>query len=328
MLKSIIFSLLLCFICETYASELHHYFLRGEQLEAIWEETAVEPFDELILSWDASRPEQGDYLIEVSALINGWTPWLNYAFWGAHDQYTFNEKNETTQTFQDAFEILNGQLAAGFRVRISAKDGASLKKVRALHVCLTNRKKHEVDQHLSKDEDIIVDLEVSGTSQICLPDDRRTRLCSPTSTTAVINYHKEATRLSPLDFANRVVDTAFDIYGNWILNTAQAAHELGSPWNCFVVRFTSFNQVIDQLLAGYPVIVSLRGPLTGSALSYQAGHLLVVKGYKSATKEVFCMDPAFPSNAQTLVSYALSDFVQAWARRGGIAYVIHRYPTH
>lgn len=328
MLKCIIVTFLVFLTFQSQASELYHRQLCAEHAESIWEETAVVPFDELILSWDATRPEQGYYLFEISALIDGWSPWLNYAFWGANNQYTFNEKKANVQTFQDAFEISNGQFARGFRVRITAKEGASLEKVRGLHACLTNRTKHGVEPQVANDKAILVSLDVPRTSQIVLPDERHMRLCSPTSTTAVINFHKEGTKLSPTDFANRVVDTAFDIYGNWILNTAQAAHELGDPWGCFVVRLTSFDQVIDQLLASCPVVVSVRGPLAGSAMPYEAGHLLVVKGYNSATREVLCMDPAFATNAQTVVAYPLDGFVNAWARRQGIAYVIQRYPMH
>lgn len=105
------------------------------------------------------------------------------------------------------------------------------------------------------------------------------------------------------------------------LNTAQASHKLGNPWNCFVARFTNFNQIVDQLRKGYPVVVSVKGPLKGSALPYESRHLLVVKGYDSKKQEVFCMDPAFSANELTHVTYALDDFLVAWGRRKGIAYV-------
>lgn len=72
---------------------------------------------------------------------------------------------------------------------------------------------------------------------------------------------------------------------------------------------------------GTPVIVSVRGPLTGSARPYAKGHLLVVIGYDSLNQKVICMDPAFPKDSETHVSYGLSDFVQAWNRRGNVAYV-------
>jgi hypothetical protein len=127
--------------------------------------------------------------------------------------------------------------------------------------------------------------------------------------------------LQPLHFADRVFDSAFDIYGNWILNTAQAAHELGPLWNCFVTRLTYFGQILEQLHRGLPVIVSIQGELPGSVKPYDSGHLLVVRGYRAETNSVLCMDPAFPTDDSTHVEYALEDFVTAWQRRHGLAYI-------
>ena len=106
-----------------------------------------------------------------------------------------------------------------------------------------------------------------------------------------------------------------------MFNAAQAAVELGPNWNCWVERLSSFNDIYGRLHQGTPVIVSIRGPLPKSALPYAKGHLIAVVGYDPEKKEVICMDPAFPKNAQTLIGYNASDFIQAWNRRGKIAYV-------
>lgn len=242
-------------------------------------------------------------------------------FGGAHDQHTFKKKlpEASLNVYQDTLEILEGNKAAGFRIRILAKEGASLEHFRTLHVSAIDRSTHRVSALAS--ENVTVDLEVAGLSQIALPDERYLRLCSPTSTTAVIRFLSNSADLSPLEFADNVVDSAFDIYGNWILNSAQAACELGDSWDCCVARLTTFNQIIGQLCKGYPVIVSIKGPLNGSARPYESGHLVVVKGYDSKKREVLCMDPAFPTNEQTHVNYALEDFISAWGRRQGIAYI-------
>ncbi len=305
---------------------MHRSLLEFEKEKNIffWEETKLNPFDELIVSWDAKRPAQGFYLIQVSLLLTEWSPWLNYAFWGAHDQYTFKEylPESNLQVYQDVAEVLKGYKANGFRIRVIAQENASLEQFRTLHICATDRSTHKVN---SKDsENVFINLGVVGLSQIALADEHCLRLCSPTSTTAVIQFLSNSATLLPSAFANRVIDSTFDIYGNWILNTAQASHELGEPWHCFVARFTTFNQIIDQLRKGYPVVVSVKGPLKGSALPYDLGHLLVVKGYDSENQEVFCMDPAFPTNELTDIKYALSDFLTAWRRRQGIAYVFDR----
>jgi hypothetical protein len=310
-------------ISQGYASELMHRSLlecEKENNTFVWEETQLRPFDELIVSWDAERPLNGSYLIQVSLLTSEWSAWLDYAFWGAYDQYTFKKclPDVGVQVYQDTVEVLQDK-ASGFRIRIIAHESAFLDGFRTLHISAIDRDIHTVS--FIPSANVSVNLKINGLSQIALPDERRLRLCSPTSTAAVINFLSCSLPLSPIEFANCVVDSAFDIYGNWILNTAQASHVLGNPWHCFAARLTTFNQIIDQLLKGYPVVVSIRGPLMGSALPYQSGHLVVVTGYDSETQEVFCMDPAFSTDELTHVKYALNEFLTAWSRRQGIAYI-------
>lgn len=309
------------------ASELLHRSLlewEKENNTFIWEETQLTPFDELIVSWDAERPLNGSYLIQVSLLTSEWSPWFDYAFWGKCDQYTCKQSlhDIDVQVYQDAVEVLQGAKASGFRIRITANETASLSGFRRLHTSAIDRDKHTVSFTPSKN--ISVNLQVKGLSQIALADERCLRLCSPTSTTAVINFLSGNRDLSPTEFANSIYDSAFDIYGNWILNTAHASHLLGESWCCSVARLTDFNQIIDQLIQGYPVIVSIRGPLIGGALPYESGHLVVVTGYDSEGQSVFCMDPAFPADDLTCVQYPLNEFLIAWQRRQGLAYIFKR----
>ncbi len=322
---------------------LEHVQVHSEQESFIWEKKELSPFNELIFSWDAQRPQQGYYLIKVSLLIMnmdraGWSPWLNYAYWGAQDQYTFKEgfAEAFFQTNQDSVETTEGKRAIGFKIQIQAKEGAALQPLRALHVCLSDTKQQEESRcKRALDDSMNLKLKVKGLSQIAIPDERNWRICSPTSTTAVIRYlsslphspplpSSSASSLPPLVFAESVRDSAFDIYGNWILNTAQASHLLGSPWHVYVARLNGFHEILDHLQKGYPVVVSIRGPLPGSALPYDSGHLIVVKGYRAKEREVLCMDPAFPSDDSTEVSYLLEDFLMAWNRRGRMAYLFYR----
>lgn len=292
-----------------------------DRLECIWEETKLDPFDDVVVSWEAERPKVGSYLIQLSLDIAGWSPWFDYALWSAHSQHTFMKSlpEAGIQVFQDTVEVLGGKKASGLKIRVMAQDGASLEKFRALSISAIDRSKHAVSAKHSDHDSI--ELDISGISQVALPDDRRMRLCSPTSTTAVIRFLSRSSDLMPLKFADSIFDSAFDIYGNWILNTAQASHELGGAWRCYVSRLNSINPILDQLHKGYPVVVSVRGPLKGSPLPYESGHLLVVKGYDAKSQQVCCMDPAFPTNELTHVAYDLNDFLTAWGRRFGMAYI-------
>jgi hypothetical protein len=327
LMKIFFWTTLMLVFSQAYASELmHRPLLEYEKKNNtfVWEEIQLSPFDELIVSWDAERPLNGSYLIQVSLFTSEWSPWLDYAFWGTYDQYTFKKElpDLGIQVYQDAVEVLQDNKASGFRIRIIANEKVSLDGLRTLHISAIDRSTHNVN--FTPSESVSVDLKVIGLSQIALSDERHLRLCSPTSTTAVINFLSGTLTLSPIEFANSVVDSTFDIYGNWILNTAQASHVLGKSWHCFVARLTSFNQIIDQLMKGYPVVVSIRGPLKGSALPYESGHLVVVTGYDSKNQEVFCMDPAFPTDDLTHIKYPLNEFLAAWSRRQGIAYLFNQ----
>jgi hypothetical protein len=123
--------------------------------------------------------------------------------------------------------------------------------------------------------------------------------------------------LDPISFAKLVHDDAFDIYGNWILNIAESYNQLRSP--CHVERLTDFSALHAKLMQGKPVVVSVKGTIPGAPKSYPAGHLICIVGYDG--DKVYCIDPAFPNNESTFVSYDLRDFLTAWGIRRNLAYV-------
>jgi hypothetical protein len=294
-----------------------------DSISFVWEQCTSQPFNELIVSWDAHRPTQGAYLIRLSVFTQTWSPWLDYAYWSSTDQYTFHQQNSDfqIQTYQDSLECLQDTQATRFRIYIEAQGMQDLQDLRCVHACATHMKTHQLVATNPLTCTSLINLQVPKISQMALADLRKSRLCSPTSTIAVVKFLTQQDSLSALKYADEVVDTAFDIYGNWILNTAQAAHYLGPPWQCYVARLNNFQLVLNQLAKGFPVIVSVRGPLSGSAMHYESGHLLVVKGFDPISKKVICMDPAFPSDDETYVAYPLDDFSAAWKRRGGISYI-------
>ncbi|MGC2310239.1 MAG: C39 family peptidase [Candidatus Babeliaceae bacterium] len=324
--KFILIAQIILLTLPLYASELRHRSLpkNAQQTDTfIWEKNDLIPFDELIISWDAQRPSKGYYLIQVSLFTKEWSSWLNYAFWGVHDQHTFKDQSSyPVKTGLAAASVADNHKATGFKIKITAHDGASLKQFRTVHASTADITNHLVNG--PSKEPLYINLEVPGISQMALPTEINKRICSPTSTTAVIRFLKQSSALDPLTFAPQVFDTTFNIYGNWIFNTAQAIHELGAPWHCCVARLNSFNNLLDQLKKGYPIVVSVKGPLPGSAEPYESGHLLVVKGYDSQAQQVLCMDPAFQTDELTNAKYNLEDFLTAWRRRFGLAYIFYQ----
>lgn len=279
-----------------------------------WTVENLSPFDELILSWNGQRPREGAFLFSISVKIDDWSPWLPYASWGSEGQSSFQSKAEAITIDYDTLSILEKK-ATGFRIKISTQGTASLTELSSLHVYIHREKSSD----LTPTESIA--LPVPGLSQMCLNHLRYRDLCSPTSTTAVIHYLLKKKSLLPLHFAKQVWDQGGDLFGNWVFNIAQASACLGSEWSCWVEKLSGFGDIYKKLHQGIPIITSVRGPLPGSAAPYATGHLLVVTGYDPLKERVLCMDPAFPSDDATHISYSLSDFMEAWERRGKVAYI-------
>ena len=295
--------------------------LHCKKVEEEWVEEKAAPFDELMLSWNGNRPSNGKYLFYVSAKVDEWSPWLLYASWGSDEQMSCASIAEKgfARVYQDAFSITGGKKGVGFKIKIVPEGNSDINNLWGLHVYTNGDQIKEQKEAISCTE--FIHLPVGGISQVPLNHTRHMDLCSPASTTAVVRYLSRNAQIDPVHFAENVWDKGFDIFGNWVFNAAQAAVELGPNWNCWVERLSSFNDIYGRLHQGTPVIVSIRGPLPKSALPYAKGHLIAVVGYDPEKKEVICMDPAFPKNAQTLIGYNASDFIQAWNRRGKIAYV-------
>lgn len=318
--------LIFCFfLLGLHAAPLEAYMSHQKfPIESEWKEEGLLPFDELMLSWNAARPALGKFLFYISVKTNEWSPWLLYASWGNEGQSSFQSASPESpvKVFQDALEVLDGKKATGFQIKIIAEGSASLKSIHGLHV-YTNGDKGQGEQKPTFDT-ASIDLKIPGLSQMILDHSRHKDLCSPTSTAAVIRYLSKDSALDPVDFTKQVWDAGFDIFGNWVFNVAGASTYFGSEWKGWVERLNGFDDIYRYLAQGAPVVVSVRGPLPGSAQPYAKGHLMAVIGYNAAQKRVMCMDPAFPSNDQTHVTYDLSDFIQAWGRRGNVAYVFTR----
>ncbi len=293
----------------------------ADQEEFVWQLEQTHPFDELILSWNGMRPEEGFWTFWASLDVGGWSPWIKYAEWGKNVQKTFKyaPQGSRLESYQDAVYPKDG-LSTAFRVKATAHHGANLKRIDSLYACLSNLSEHSV---LMPNEPLpsVLLPRFPRRSQLILDHPRSRDLCSPTAVSSAINYLSGSNKADPIAFAELIHDGEFDIYGNWILNTAQAYHELEGRFRCRVERLASFAVLHTYLMRGLPVIASVRGPLVGSYRPLTFGHLLCVIGFDAETQSVRCVDSAFPDDEQTFVSYPLKDFLDAWARRQNLAYL-------
>ena len=320
----------LCCLSSHVCGEMHHHDVEQQKVfdnSYEWESALIAPFEELLISWNSPRPEKGNYSIYVSVDTGEWSPWLLYAKWGTTFQTAFksDKTNQRVRVYQDTVESINGNKGKRFKIKVTAENGANLSTLKALHVCASNPTTfRSKETHYSRPSTC---LNIAGLSQMALNDSRSHRLCSPTSTTAVLRFLNNDKSLNPIDFAESSWDSGFDIFGNWVFNISEAYNRLNNPSHlCWVERYDNFSRILDSLDKGFPTVISIRGPLPGSAEPYKSGHLLAVIGFDAKNQEVICMDPAFQKDKETIVRYKLNDLIQAWGRRQNIAYVFSESP--
>ena len=310
-------------IVATGFSKIHHHQVKAEADTTNtyeWEETAH--FDELLITWNAERPTRGHYEIHVSVDTGEWSPWVLYAVWGESFQSSFKEIQAGIQVYQDGVEPLEGE-GKGFKVKVIANDGSDISKLHSLHVSTNFIQSLGYKEIRGLSDSYFIN--VKGLSQMALTDPRKDRLCSPTSTTAVVRYLSGNQDVDPIEFGENSWDGGFDIFGNWVLNLAEGYQKImGQSYSCWVERLESFEQIHEALRKEIPTVISVRSPLPGSAISYKSGHLLAVIGYDAETNEVICMDPAFEKDGETIVRYQLDDLMKAWERRKNVAYMFDK----
>lgn len=140
------FFLVIAVFCLTFSqgfSEIHHHRINQSNVTANsyqWEVQEISPFDELLLSWNGSRPEQGHYAFYVSINADSWSPWLLYAEWGAGAQKGFisNQEGVPVRVFQDAVEVMEGMKGNRFRIKVVSESRANLSELDSFHACISN----------------------------------------------------------------------------------------------------------------------------------------------------------------------------------------------
>lgn len=320
----ILFSFLLFFA--PLAAQLHQYALdcKDHALEEfIWEKEALEPFQELLLSWNAERPSRGMYSFWVSLKQNDrWSDWVYHADWAADGQMMCNEHpfGSFVKGTRDGVRMLQG-FATGFRIKVFAI-GCEMQGMRRLYASLSDGKGN-CAEHFSSLEKVLLE-DFPRKSQISLRQPRHQDFSFPVASSCAVSFLLRRT-IDPLEFAKGVYDSDFDSYEGWSFHAAESFRLLGGSYEAHVERLSSFQALHAHLLRGMPVLVGIKGTLSGAPRPYYFEHIVCVIGYDPAGKRVYAIDSSFPNDRSTFTSYPLDDFLKAWGKQKNIAFVFCFY---
>ncbi len=246
------------------------------------------PFEEMVLSWQGTRPLQ----IEVQIHNGVWSPWVEYALW-ERDFQRGGGKNEVVNV---------DCVRAADRAKIRAR--GNIKRL------FLNVRSEQLDEGIGHG----CQIEVGQVwSQMELDHERRGALCSPTSVCNALSIL--GVDVEPLDMAKKVYDSANNIYGNWAFAASAAGEYVGGVQARWLGGLSALER---ELVSGKPVVVSVQGGLENAPKEYSEGHLMVVVGFSENFVSV--LDSAFDTESQVCVRYLIVDFEKAWRNRNFLAY--------
>lgn len=276
--------------------------------QPFFEKKDTPPFNELILSWNGTRPKKGKWTFWVSLQS---TEWLQYAEWGPDHQRSFQSASHFAQVDRDVVVATQG-CCTHFKVKVEGEDLSTLHRLN-----VSTAHKAETSIVMPQNLPNVLLKNVPRQSQFTLDHPRHKDLCSPTATSTALNCLLGSQVIDPIAFANSSYDAGADIYGNWVLNVAEAYNR--SKISCHVDRLADFTALHAYLVRERPVVVSVQGTIPGAPKTYSAGHLICVIGFDG--KKVLCIDSGFPANESTFIGYELAAFLKAWGARRNLAYV-------
>lgn len=301
--------------------------LNSVKTEIIFSKHDVPSFSQLIFGWNAFRPlTKGGYYSFHAKVRNAhtkkWGKWHRMVHWGSGIQRSFQSKSDGSSRYEHVrLEMDRNKLADAFSIKIQAHGSASLADLHAFTATtadLSAFKSEIVDAEIKNLPSVHVP-EVPRLSQFKIKHEDNHKMCSPTSSTMLINYFN-VEQANPLHFAKDSFDSGLGVYGSWPLNMAHAFDLCGGSILFYPTRLNSFVELHAQLERGIPVVVSVRGKLPGAAKPYAGGHLLVVVGWDKTKQEVICHDPAFKTHRSTLKRYPIRKFLHAWERSHRLVY--------
>lgn len=297
-----------------------------EKLQLNFSKEDVQPFSQLIFSWNSFRPRKGFFSFYVSARdaqSGKWGNWHRMADWGVGVQRSYLSKSDQYSHYHFVrLELEPNSLSDAFRIKIVPNEGAQLKYIKSMAVSVANLhefKAETINQEMLKLPSVHVQ-NVPMIAQFALEHPQNDSICSPTSCSMLTGFLLQRP-VDPIEFASKAYDQGLGVFGSWPFNMAYAFELCDGAYRFYTARLNSFARIHQRLKAGMPVVVSVRGPLEGAERPYKNGHLLVVVGYDAKNREIIAHDPAFKTDRETEKRYPLKSFLQSWERSRRLAYV-------
>ena len=153
------------------------------------------PFKELILYCNVFRPTSGYWLFSIrlyqstghSSCQPAWSDWLPLAEWGANSQRTFsyNPPESLAYSYQDVAVVKEGH-CTGYKIHLEAKEGASLASLHSITVSFGDPSQLSLKPFYDLSSIALTNIPAQSQQRLAHP--RCKDFCSPTSTTAAINF--------------------------------------------------------------------------------------------------------------------------------------------
>ena len=292
--------------------------MSGER-QITWEWHECEPFDSAIPSVQIGQGEYETFEIEFRVKRGHHiSPWFSLGRYG--EGSIKSEPHDGIAVEVDVMRI-EPPLATALQWRVTIKGGMPFWVIRPVTYRRSERKLFAASPSPVWGRII----PVPPRSQMLEAPELRGRICSPTSLAMVLEYY--GINLPTAEVCEGVHDPAADIYGNWLFNTAYASQVgMEKLESCCASRFSSLEELEQEIAGGHPVIVSLRwqeGELSEATVRSSNGHLMVVAGF-TENGDVVVNDPAAnPAKGESVRrTYARRELYHCWLENAeGIVYL-------
>ena len=277
------------------------------------------PFNNAVPSWNCIAPPKTGIRVELRAGRgeSTWTDWYEISQWGKNISSRGPGIKKSWHGYVDAdtLELYQEYDYIQYRVTLLSEDHIQTPRVRRLGIVVVDKFKLGLQNDLKPSKAWGKSLAVPYFSQMVEDPRIAGRICAPTSMTMVLNFFSN--NLKTKETADLAYDAFNGIYGNWPY--IAAVGELGLK--SYVTRFPDWRGVEEQIIKGYPVIISIRfgvNELKKSPIRSSNGHIIVVRGF-TEDGQVMCNDPAAYGEDKGQVVYDREELRKAWSN--GVAII-------